>query len=332
MDPERYANFRDTCIHFTTYHKYLKEEIIELFGENALESIRKIPGRHHVARWLLMGVETAGGLTRDHLKRFYTDVHIEKMFSNKQYSEILVKSLETPFDVPLNVGQRSQPDFNPECVDIQALNSIQYCLNRINGNIFQDKSRKKQKKSHDADEISRADKVADDISCARDDVHENDYVDYVDNDDDDDDDEAEDDGNGDNDDDDGNDDKKAEDDGNDDNEAEVCVCESLSLMGLRPSSIVPGNTHVAATSNKNLAATRSITTRSSSGGGPPTKVIYTEAGSSRTSSRHKKRKTVPPQEDVEVQVPNNSLSTSFVFFIFFVFFFHHSNFILGRGK
>ena len=165
-----------------------------------------------------------------------------------------------------------------------------------------------------------------------DDVHENDYVDN--DDDDDDDNEAEDDGNGDNDDDDGNDDNKAEDDGNDDNEAEeddaICVCETLSLMGIQPSSSVPGNTHVAATSDKNLAATRPITTRSSSGGGGPKKGIYKETRG--TASRHKKRKTVQSQEDVEVQVPNNSLSTSFVFFIFFVFLLHHSNFILGRGK
>ena len=262
-----------------------------------------------------MGIET-GALTRDHLKHFYTDVNIEKMFSNKQYSEILNKSLETPFNVPLKVGQRSQPDFNPECDDIGALKSIIYCLNRINGNSFQDKSRKKQKRSHDADGISFAGKVDDDISCAG-------------NDDDDDDNDAEDDGNGYDDDDD---DNETEDGGNGDNEADVCVCASLSLLGIQPSGSVPGNTHFAETSDKNLAATRTITTRSSSGGGgPPKKVIYTEAGSSRTSSRHKKRKTVP-QEDVEVQVPNNSLSTSFVFFIFFVFFFHHSNFILGRGK
>jgi hypothetical protein len=163
VNQERYKLLGEVCVHHTTITKELKIEIMYLFGPNVLDCVRYKSGRHHVGRWLVSGILN-GQLTESHLIHFYTQSQINQMFSSEDKA-IFSRSLKSPYELPFDVRQRSQPDFNPQGQFYATLQSIETCLKRVSRANDMNKCRKKSK-------IATVEAITDDIAHAGD-AHDN---------------------------------------------------------------------------------------------------------------------------------------------------------------
>ena len=145
---QRYKFFAKACTSMKSLQKFLKNEIVQLFGEQVFNELSLKSIRHHIARWCVVGI-AAGGLKRIHLQLFYTEEQINRMYAKEGKDKLFSKSLENPFNLPLGMSQKFQPDFNPNGNYINELRAIDECLLRMTATATNGRWTKRRKLTHE---------------------------------------------------------------------------------------------------------------------------------------------------------------------------------------